>query len=90
MHNCELARFRAFGAVKCKTRDCENLIPRKYLGIYDPNRITIPECEEEEFKERCSVCREEQDYKLEDAIVVLVPYLPCSDYATRGSFPATL
>jgi hypothetical protein len=67
---------RAFGAVKCKTKDCENFIPRKYLGIYDPDRITIPECEEEEFTEFCGVCREEHQYKMEDALVVLIEIIP--------------
>lgn len=64
--------YRAFGAVKCKTADCENFILRKYLGIYDPDRVTTPECEEEEFREFCAACRQENEYRLEDAIVVLV------------------
>ena len=69
---------RAFGAVKCKTKDCENFVLRKYLGIYDPERITIPECEEETFREFCPSCHQEHSYTLGDAIVVVV-YLPLVD-----------
>ena len=68
----------AFGAVKCKTKDCEMFILRKRLGIYDPDRITIPECEEGTFKELCRSCHQEHSYIMEDAIVV-VAYLPRAD-----------
>ena len=62
---------RAFGGVRCKTKDCPGLILRRYLGLYDPKRITIPEEDEETFKERCFVCQQEHQYKLENAIVIV-------------------
>lgn len=68
--------FKAFGAVKCKTPKCEVPILREYLGVYDPERITTPECEEEVFTERCPWCEQEHRYELEDAIVVLVCEAP--------------
>src|SRR5258708_5351760 len=72
----QFSKSPTISAFKCKTTDCENFIPQKYLGIYDPNRITVPECGEETFRERCSSCRKEHSYKVGDAVVFFVSSPP--------------
>jgi hypothetical protein len=61
-----------YSGVRCKTEDCQGVILLKPLGLYDPERITIPECEEDNFSRRCDACHRDHLYKMEDARLFFV------------------